>query len=166
MRVAFLFLLVVPPYAAAQTPSLDSVARIEIGRTVRVADSAGATTSGEPRSIARDTLTIAEALTFRQIDGRAVKLLEIRSALDPGTRHKRAWFGGVAGLVVGAGIGYLVAVPRVRATERNGDGPFQQIEYVFDPAIGGILGAIVGGIVGARGHEHWEVQYRAPQPER
>jgi hypothetical protein len=162
MRVAVLFLLLIPPCVRAQTPVLDSVARLKIGRTVRVTDSGGGITFGELRSIDRDTLTIAEALSLRQIDERAVKLFELRSVLDPGTRHKRAWFGGVAGLVIGAGIGYLVAVPRVRATERNGDGPFQQIEYVFDPAIGGVLGAIVGGIVGARGHEHWQIQYRAP----
>jgi hypothetical protein len=69
-----------PPYATAQTPVLDSVARTEIGRIVRVTDSGGRITLGGLRSIDRDTLTIAEpALTLRQIDERAGKLFEMRA---------------------------------------------------------------------------------------
>ena len=64
-------------------------------------------------------------------------------------RRGHALLGGLLGLGLGAGAGYLVAIPRVRATERRSDGPLQQIEYVVDPVIGGLVGSIVGGIVGS-----------------
>jgi hypothetical protein len=59
-----------------------------------------------------------------------------------------SWLGAAVGLGLGAGVGYLVAIPRVRATERRGDGPFEQIEYLIDPVIGGILGGVVGAVLG------------------
>jgi hypothetical protein len=85
-----------PPYATAQTPVLDSVARTEIGRIVRVTDSGGRITLGGLRSIDRDTLTIAEAaLTLRQIDERAGKLFEMRSAARTSSSrpaiHSQTW---------------------------------------------------------------------------
>lgn len=58
--------------------------------------------------------------------------------------------GAVLGILGGASIGYLVAVPRVRATERRSDGPFQQIEYVTDPVLGGILGGVLGAVIGGK----------------
>jgi len=73
--------------------------------------------------------------------------LVLDSARSP---QGHAWLGAVLGLGLGAGIGYLVAVPRVRATERHSDGgPFQQVEYVIDPIVGGLIGTILGIAVGS-----------------
>jgi hypothetical protein len=61
-----------------------------------------------------------------------------------------AVLGAVLGLGIGAGAGYVVAISRVRAIERGQhDGPFQQLDYLMDPVIGGLIGSIVGGLVGS-----------------
>jgi len=58
--------------------------------------------------------------------------------------------GAVFGLGLGAGAGYVVAISRVRAIERGQhDGPFQQLDYLVDPVIGGLIGSIIGGLVGS-----------------
>ena len=76
--------------------------------------------------------------------------LVLDSARSP---QGHAWLGAVLGLGLGAGTGYLVAVPRVRTTERHSDGaPFQQIEYVIDPIVGGLIGTILGIAVGSHLH--------------
>jgi hypothetical protein len=163
MRLTILLLFGTVSVARGQA-SLVSAARNEIGHLVRVTDFSGASTIGELRDVRADALTIAPTPTTpRHIDFSAVAQFDVRMALDPATRHKRGWFGAVAGLALGAGAGYLVAVPRVRATERDGDGaPLQQVEYVVDPAIGGLLGAVVGWLVGSWPHERWYAGYRAP----
>jgi len=66
-------------------------------------------------------------------------------------RHSgHALLGAVFGLGLGAGTGYVVAISRVRAIERGQhDGPFQQLDYLVDPVIGGLIGSIIGGLVGS-----------------
>ena len=81
--------------------------------------------------------------------------LGVRIALDslraPQQRGHAA-IGAMLGLAIGAGAGYLVAIPRVRATERRSDGPLQQIEFLIDPVIGGVIGAVIGAAVGSHVH--------------
>lgn len=88
----------------------------------------------------------APGQTFRNEFVATVALDSVRAT----RRGRHALLGAVLGLGVGAGAGYLVAVPRVRAIERGQhDGPFQQLDYLVDPVIGGLIGAIVGGLVGS-----------------
>jgi hypothetical protein len=58
----------------------------------------------------------------------------------------------VTGLLIGAGAGYAIAVRRVRSIERapNHDGPFQQLDYLIQPTLFGLLGGVVGLSVGSR----------------
>src|SRR5437016_4612065 len=127
MRIPILILCLVAHRVAGQAP-LAVAATGEVRHIVRVTDSIGATYVGELRSVRNDTLSIALTPAFlRDIDARAVRLFEVRAPLDPRARRLRGGVGLAIGLIVGAGVGYLVAVPRVRATERRSDGPLQQI---------------------------------------
>lgn len=88
----------------------------------------------------------------RALPRRSDARLEVRFAFDslqPSHHRGTTVLGAVLGVALGAGAGYLVAVPRVRANERQGDGPFQQLEYLVDPVIGGLVGGVVGAVVGS-----------------
>jgi hypothetical protein len=115
-----------------------------------------------PAGVRRDGPSFGndQSMPARMFDGSralwpwSARALEVRSTLDSArTPQGHVWLGAVIGLGLGAGAGYLVAIPRVRATERHSDGaPFQQIEYVIDPVVGGLIGSIVGIIVGSHLH--------------
>lgn len=165
MRMALLVLILVPSVTRAQLPVLDSIAPTAIGRTVRVTDFSGAITSGELRSTGSDTLTMAVTpVLLRHIDTRDVARFEVHTQRDRATRRKRGWLGVAAGLIVGAGAGYLIAIPIEHAERRRGGYLFYGIYYLIGPTIGGTLGGVAGWIVGARRHEGWQTFYRAPGP--
>ena len=163
MRFTPLLLCVLPSLAHAQR-DLVAAATPAIGRTVRVTDTSGALTTGVLRAVRPETLSVAAtATTLRTFEAVNVRRFDVRVPLDGATRRMRGWFGIASGLVLGAGLGYIVAVPRVHATERRSDGaPLQQIEYVIDPTIGGIIGAAIGGVIGWRPGDRWLTRYLAP----
>jgi len=47
----------------------------------------------------------------------------------------------------------------VRRAEREHSGPFEQIDYVVDPVIGGRIGAAIGFNIGYSPSAHWTVRY-------
>jgi hypothetical protein len=145
MRLVLASLLVLAPALRAQaTPRAAStfsnpaaaLGAPHLGVEVSWDDLRLARTFGETRALAR----------------RSDARLKIGLALDSlqAAQHPRhTVLGAVLGIALGAGAGYLVAVPRVRANERQGDGPFQQLEYLVDPLIGGLVGGVVGAVVGS-----------------
>ena len=153
MRRVLLALVAVAPSLHAQvTPRTDTVlsspATSLIAQQLVVARERSWVIADADRSLLVCGVDRARALEPRCAHGR-----EARSPLDS-TRATRSrehtWLGALLGLGLGAGAGYLVAIPRVHATERTSDGPLQQIEYVVDPVVGGILGGAIGAIIGSR----------------
>jgi hypothetical protein len=70
----------------------------------------------------------------------------------------------VAGLLVGAGAGWAIAVPTVHHIEnspRTDDGPFQQIDYLIFPVVGAVIAGPIGWTVGYSGSQTWVVQFHA-----
>jgi hypothetical protein len=88
-----------------------------------------------------------------------VTRLEVREPLPLPVRQERGLIGGVVGILLGAAAGYAVAIPRVRRLEQHHDGPFQQIDYLIDPFLGGLIGGIVGFNVGYWKPARWTVRF-------
>lgn len=142
-----------------QTPtdSVAVIARQQLGSELRVT-TASVRIRGLLQKTAADTLFVAEPGGARAIPGSTVTKLEIPA--PAGDRAANKITGLVTGLLIGAGAGYAIAVRRVRSIERapNHDGPFQQLDYLIDPTLFGIVGGVVGLSVGSR-VGNWVVIY-------
>jgi hypothetical protein len=106
-----------------------------------------------------DTLVLIPKSGFPQtLSVSRIARVDIREPLNDDTRLFRTRLAIVAGLLIGAGIGYEIAIPRVRRSERK-DVPLAQIEYFVDLPIGALIGGAVGAASGNAWPDHWVTRY-------
>jgi len=84
--------------------------------------------------------------------------VDIREPLNNDTRLFRTRLAIVAGIVIGAVIGYQIAIPQVRRAQRQGNW-FAKTYYVIDPVVGGLAGGAVGAVSGNAWPDHWVARY-------
>jgi hypothetical protein len=149
MRLLLASLLGFAAALPAQTTQLPTPAFFGFVMTAQAPQFASARYN-EP-AVGRTDSPPTRTLVSRVSHRRPANLVVAQSMFDSLARRRSGHtrIGTAIGLGLGAGIGYLISIPRVHAIEHRSDGPFQQIEYVVDPAIGAVIGGVVGGVVGS-----------------
>ena len=141
-----------PLNAQVPTSGALSAAEGQIGRTVRITTGAERRLTGSLQRIQGETLFVAGPNnSLESISAARVSRLEVREPLSLHVRHERGLIGGGVGILLGVAAGDAIAVHRVRGTQHQG-GPFEQIDYIFDPAVGVLIGGILGFNIG----DHWQ----------
>jgi hypothetical protein len=164
MRAYLLAALLAAPAAILQAQTVDP--RViptltgSAGRTARIhVDSGGSLLTGAIAFVRADTLFLIPKSGFPQtVSVSRIARIDIREGLSDDTRLFRTRIAIVAGLLLGAGIGYEIAVPRVRRAERK-DVPLAQIDYFVDLPIGALIGGAVGAVSGNAWPGHWVTRY-------
>jgi hypothetical protein len=161
---AYLFAacLAAPAILQAQTvdPRLIPILTESVGRTARVQiDSASSLVTGAIERVRRDTLFLAPTSGSSQtLSVGRIARVDIREPLNADVRLRRTRLAIVAGLLIGAGIGYEIAIPQVRRAERQGNW-FARTYYVADPIVGGLVGSAIGAASGNVWPDHWVTRY-------
>ena len=163
MRFSLIALCAFPEIAHAQSANetIRTIATASVGRTARVrTDSSGFEVMGSIARIAGDTVFILGARGNTQpVLTSAITRFDIREAIREDVRRRRERLGIGLGALVGAAIGYAIATPRVHTAEQAHNAPLEQIEYVTDPLIGGLVGAALGGIAARLRSTEWVTRY-------
>lgn len=135
-----------------------------VGHTVRLTDSLGATRVCVLQGVHDDELHVACGRSDTQVvDSRDVRRLDIR-AHSYALEERHAKTGKIVGIASGAVLGFLVALPRVRAEERSTVALFPERRLVIYSFIGMIVGDITGSQIGHRlPADDWSPRYPAPE---
>lgn len=117
-------------------------------------------TTGAIERVGRDTLFLMPKSGTRQtlFVPRIVRV-DIREGLGADARLRRTRLGFVAGVLIGAAIGYEIAKPRVRRAERQDGVPYAQIDYLIDPLVGAAVGGAIGAASGNAWPDRWVTRY-------
>ena len=155
--------LAAPATLHAQTadPRLIPILTGSVGRTARVQiDSGSSMTTGAIERVRSDTLFLITRSGIPQtLSVPRILRVDIRDALSADARLRRTRLAAVAGVVIGAVVGYEIAKPRVRRAERQDDVPFAQIDYLVDPLFGAVVGGAIGAASGSAWPDHWVRRY-------
>jgi hypothetical protein len=145
----------------AQTRGSMAEVRGDTGARVRLTDVASRVTTGTLAGVTGDTILILQARATAPTSFALASIREIdrREPATASVMHRHRLIGMVSGLVLGAGIGLLVAQPRVRRAERLDGAPYEQIDYVLDPIAGALLGGGAGLILGSWPTYRWVSRY-------
>jgi hypothetical protein len=155
--------LAAPAILQAQTvdPRLIPILTGSVGRTARIqVDSGSSMTTGAIERIRSDTLFLMPKSGIPQtLSVPRIVRVDIREALSADSRLRRTRLGAVAGVLIGAVIGYEIAKPRVRRAERQDDVPYAQIDYLIDPLVGAVVGGAIGAASGNAWPDRWVTRY-------
>lgn len=165
-HVAYVFLVLLVSAltrARGQTDSAATVARGDVGQRVRVRSASGAVV-GVLRDVRADSLFAdvgSGTSELRTMSIASLTSLEARERLTSSRRVQRGLVGLAAGALLGAGVGFALAVPAVHRIENrpNHDGPFEQLDYLTFPVVGGLLGGGFGYAVGYERSEVWVLRF-------
>lgn len=155
-------LVAAPAVLQAQTvdPRLIPILTRSIGSTARIQVDSGNSMTGAIASVRSDTLFLTTKSGIPQtVSVPRIVRVDIRKALRADARQHRTWFGAVAGVLMGAAIGYEVAKPRVHRAERQDGVPYAQIDYLIDPLVGAVLGGAIGTASGSAWPDHWVTRF-------
>jgi len=163
LHIACMLLVSVQIRAQGQADSAATIARRDLGQRVRARSAAGSV-AGVLRDVRTDSLFIegdSGGPTTRAISATSLSRLDVYEPLTPTRRHQRGFIGLLTGALLGAAAGSALAVPTVHGIENrpDADGPFQQIDYLIFPVIGGLVGGTVGWTVGDHRSHRWVVQF-------
>lgn len=137
-------------HARAQNSSPSGVVRREVARPAWIGGLSGSLT-GTLRDLRIDSLILdSTASVLRGTSAGAMAGLDVRQPLPQSERSHSGLVGLAIGAALGAGVGFLVAIPTVHHIEHepNHDGPFQQIDYLLFPAVGAVVGGGLGYAIG------------------
>src|SRR5579884_3190654 len=150
--------LAAPMILQAQTidPRLIPILAGSVGREARIhVDSGISTITGAIQRVRGDTLFLSSiAGTSQALAVPRITHLDIRETLTADARLRRTRVAGVAGALIGAVIGYEIAIPQVRRAQRQGNW-YAVNDYWFDPLAGGLLGLAIGAASGNAWRDHW-----------
>jgi hypothetical protein len=152
----------VVPAAAAQSPAPSAASAVAPGARVRVTRPGRAAAVGSVVAVRPDTLVVHWTARGDSVgDTTAVSTAEVVRLEVSRGMHRRPWRGAGLGLLAGGGIGALVGA--VTYTKPNCDAQqFICLDFGrgFAAAVvggaGGILGAVVGGVIGAQRVDRWQ----------
>jgi hypothetical protein len=153
--------LAAPALVQAQTadPRLMPILTRSVGQTARIhGDSGSAVTIGAIERIRGDTLFLRPKSGIQQtLLMPRIARVDIREGLSAQARLRRTRLGAVAGLVIGAAIGYEIAKRSVGRAERNHE-LFAEADYL-DPVVGAVAGGAIGAASGNFWPDHWVTRY-------
>ena len=141
-------------------PRLRAILTGSVGKTVRLqVDSGRSLLTGAIERVRGDTVIlvsnsgIAQSATLPR-----VARVDIREALSADARLRRTRLAAVAGVLIGAAIGYAIAVPQVRRAEQRDDW-YARKYYLFDPLVGAVAGGAIGAASGNAWPNRWVSRY-------
>src|SRR5689334_16664032 len=152
MRACLLAVCVgTPAILPGQTadPRLVQILAANGGRTARIAvDSGRSAISGRVGSIRGDTLYLmAKSRIAQTLSIPRIIRVDVRESLSEDARLQRTQSAAMAGLLIGAAIGYAIAVPSVRNAHGRGYW-IPEAQYFLDPAAAALVGGAVAGVAG------------------
>ena len=154
--------LAAPSILKAQNvdPRLAPILEGSVGKVVRVGvDSGNSLMTGAIERVRGDTLFLVSTSGSSQtLSVRRITRVDVREPVDDDRRLRRTRLGIVAGFLVGTGIGYLIAVPKVRH-EQAQHNQYADLYYLSEGVFGGLVGALIGGASGSARPDHWVTRY-------
>jgi hypothetical protein len=151
-----------PAVLQAQTvdPRLIPILTESIGRSARIQVDSGDSMTGAIGRVRSDTLFLMTKSRIPQtVSVPRIVRVDIREALSADARVHRTRLGFLAGMLIGAAIGYEIAKPRVHRAERQDDVPLAQIDYLIDPLVGAVAGGAIGAASGSAWRDHWVTRF-------